>query len=155
MDQDSNNKDDDEYIDIDTTAQPSTTQLGLQRLKKVPDGYQPGTLPPRLFMSNPFAQQTEPANSSDISYQMTAKEVWATEKETQDMENEAANKMALSRAIETIVATTQIRRKPAATAKVVDNGEQARQAKTAKVSGRGGRRGGGKVYIDSIPCTIT
>jgi hypothetical protein len=73
----------------------------------------------RLFISNPFAQQTEPANSGDISYQMTAKEVWATETETQDMENEAANKMALSRAIETIVATTQTRRKPAATAKVV------------------------------------
>jgi hypothetical protein len=145
MDQ-NENEDDDEYIDIDTIAQPSTTQLGLQRLEKVPDAYQPGTLPPRLFMSNPFAQQTEPTESGDVSYQMTAKEVPATAKEIQDMEDEAVDEIALSQAIETMVATSRTGRKRTATAKMVDNEEQARQAKTARMSGLGGRGDrGGKV----------
>jgi hypothetical protein len=53
-DQDDNNLD--EYIDINSLdTEPSTMQLGLRRLNDIPDAYQPGTLPPRLYQSNPFA----------------------------------------------------------------------------------------------------
>jgi hypothetical protein len=43
------------------------------------------------------------------------------------------------------VASARAGRKRTATSKVVDNVEQARQAKIAKTGGRGGHRGGGKV----------
>jgi hypothetical protein len=39
--------------------QLSTTKLGLQRLSKTTDIYLPGTLPPRLYQTNPFARQTD------------------------------------------------------------------------------------------------
>jgi hypothetical protein len=82
----------------------------------------------------------------EICYQMTAKEMPATEKEIQDIEDEDADEMALSQAIEAFVAPTRARRKRTASSKVVDNTEQARQLKIAKSSGSsGGRRGGDKV----------
>jgi hypothetical protein len=74
---------------------------------------------------------------------MTAKEVPATAKEIQDIEDEAADEIALSQAIETMVATSRTGRKRTATAKMVDNEEQARQTKTARMSGSDGRDGRG------------
>jgi hypothetical protein len=44
------------------------------------------------------------------------------------------------------VASARAGRKRTATSKGVDNVEQARQAKIAKTGGRGGHRGGGKVF---------
>ena len=69
----------------------------------------------------------------------------ATTEEMRQMEDDEANKEALSQATEAFVAPTRAGRKRIATTKVVDNVEQARQLKIAKSNGRGGRggRGGG------------
>jgi hypothetical protein len=64
---------------------------------------------------------------------MTAKEVPATEKEIQDIEGDKADEIALSQAIETMLATTRAGRKHKATSKVVEN---AKQAKTSSCSSR-------------------
>jgi hypothetical protein len=132
----------DEFIDIDTMdldefIDPqlralSTTQIGIQRLQGRSNTYKPSTLPPRLYQTNPFAQQTEPTNSDEIQYQMTAKQVPATEKEIQDIEEDEADEIALSQVVETMLATTRAGRKRKATSKVVEN------AKQAKTGGRGG-----------------
>jgi hypothetical protein len=107
------------------------------------DSYQPGTLPPRLYQSNPFVQQTEPTETGEIQYELSAKEVLATVQEMQQIEEDEADKKALSLAIETVLATTRAARKHIATPKVVDNAAQARDAKRAKTGGRGGRGGSG------------
>jgi len=67
----------DEYVDTDELIDPqlkelTTTQLGIQRLQGIPDTYQPGTLPPRLYQSNPFAVQTELVETGENEYQITA-----------------------------------------------------------------------------------
>jgi hypothetical protein len=153
-DKDDNDNDDDndnnnsEFIDIDDLIDPrlklSTTQLGLQRLEGVSDSYQPGTLPPRLYQSNPFVQQTEPTETGEIQYELSAKEVPATAQEMQQIEEDEADEEALSLAIETVLATTRAARKRIATPKVVDNAAQARDAKKAKTGGHGGLNRGGR-----------
>jgi ribosomal protein L13 len=60
--------------------------------------------------------------------------VTATEKEIQDMEEDEADEIALSQAVETMLATTRAGRKRKATSKVVEN------AKQAKTGGRSGQK---------------
>ena len=62
------------------------------------------------------------------------------------MEDDEADEDAPPQAIEAFVASARAGRKRTATSKGVDNVEQARQAKIAKTGGRGGHRGGGKVF---------
>jgi hypothetical protein len=113
-------------------------------LEDASDTYLPGTLPPRLYQSNPFAQQTEPTEMGEIQYQLAAQEMLATAQEIQAMEEEEANEEALSQAIETLIQATRSRRKRTAMTKVISNEEQARQDKMRKKGGRGssGSRGG-------------
>ena len=101
---------DDKFVDIDELIDPrlklTSTQLGLQRLKGKSDSYRPSTLPPRLYQSNPFAQQTKPTETGEILYELTAQEVPATAKEIQDMQDAEADEETLSQAVETLMATT-------------------------------------------------
>jgi hypothetical protein len=150
QDDDSNSDSDSEYIDIDDLIDPqlkalSTTQLGLQRLEEAPDTYLPGTLPPRLYQTNPFARQQNDEEIGGDVYELAADAMPATVEEMKQMEDDEADEEALSQAIEAFVAPTRTGRKRTATLKVVDNVKQARQAKIAKTGGRGGHRGGGKV----------
>jgi hypothetical protein len=121
---DDNDDSNSEFIDIDDLIDPrlklSTTQLGLQRLG-VSDSYQPGTLPPRLYQSNPFLQQIEPTETGEIQYELSAREVPATAQEMQQIEEDEADEEALSQAIETVLATTRAGRKRTATPKAADN----------------------------------
>jgi hypothetical protein len=55
------------------------------------------------------------------------------------MEDEEAEEIALSQAVETMQATTRAGRKVTATSKVVENAKQAKQAKSDGRGGRGGR----------------
>ena len=55
--------------------------------------------------------------------------------------DEEGEEEALSQAIEAFVAPTRVVRKQAATSKVIDNVEQAKQTEIDKVGGRGGRGG--------------
>jgi hypothetical protein len=57
----------------------------------------------------------------------------ATAQEIQQIEEDEANKETLSQAIETVLVTTRGRRKHTATAEVVYNSAQAREAKRVKV----------------------
>jgi hypothetical protein len=118
----------------------SSTQLGLQRLKGKSDSYQPGTLPPRLYQSNPFAQQTKPTETGEILYELTAQEVPATAKEIQDVQDVEADEETLSQAVETLMATTartRAGRKRKASSKATNNTEL-----EALKKGRRGGRGG-------------
>jgi hypothetical protein len=148
QDDDQNDQDDSEYVDIDDLIDPrlklSTTQLGLQRLEEAPDTYQPGTLPPRLYQTNPFARQLNDDEIDGDVYELAADAMLATVEEMRQMEDGEADEEALSQAIEAFVAPTRAGRKRIATPKAVDNAAQARDAKRAKTGGRGGGRGGGK-----------
>ena len=135
---------DDEFVDIDELINPrlklSSTQLGLQRLNGKSDSYKPSTLPPRLYQSNPFAQQTKPTETREIQYELTAQEVPATAKETQDMQDAEADEEALSQGVETLMATTAragARRNRKASSKATNNTE----LEALKKGKRGGRSG--------------
>ena len=151
----SNNNDDtndDEFVDIDTLdldelvdPEPralSTTQIGMRRLESSHDTYQPGTLPPRLYQTNPFSRQQNGEDLCVDAHELTAQDMPATTKEIQDMDEEEADEIALSQAVETMLATTRAGRKRKATMKVVENDAQATDAKRASNRGGGGVRGG-------------
>jgi hypothetical protein len=149
-DNDDGSDSDSEYINIDDLIDPqlralSTTQLGLQRLEEAPDTYQPGTLPPRLYQTNPFARQQNDEEIGGDVYKLAADAMPATVEEMKQIEDDEADEEALSQAIEAFVAPTRAGRKRTATLKVVDNVEQAKMAKMAKTGGRGGRHSGGEV----------
>jgi hypothetical protein len=142
-DNDGNN----EFVDIDDLIDPelrqlTTTQLEIERLEEASDTYLPGTLPPRLYQSNPFAQQTEPTELGEIQYQLTVQEVPATAQEIRAMEDVEADEAALCQAIEALIQTTRGGRKHTATTKMISNEEQARQDKMRKTGGRGDRGSG-------------
>ncbi len=59
----------------------NSTQLGLIRLEGRTDTYQPGTLPPPLYQTNPFLLQPEDENTGTIIHCLTAKEMPATARE--------------------------------------------------------------------------
>jgi hypothetical protein len=143
-----NNNSDSEDIDIDDLIDPqlklSTTQLGLQRLEEAPNSYQPSTLPPWLYQTNPFARQQNDGEIGGEVHELAANAVPATAEEIRQMDDDEAEEAALSQAIEAFMAPTRAGRKCAATSKVVDNAEQARQAKIAKSGSRGGRSGRGR-----------
>jgi hypothetical protein len=149
---DSNNEDNnDEFLDINTLDfddlvdlqlnQPSTahslstTQLRLQRMEGTTDTHCPGTLPPRLYQSNPFAQQQDNEETHAITYELTAKEVPATAKEIQALEDDEEEDIALSQVTETMV-TTRVGRKRKATSKAVENAVMKKELKKAKLGGR-------------------
>jgi hypothetical protein len=143
QDDDNDSNSDSEYININDLIDPqgkalSTTQLGLQRLEEAPDTYQPRTLPPRLYQTNPFARQQNDEEIGGDVYKLAADAMPATVEEMKQMEDDEADEEALSQAIEAFVAPTRAGRKRTATLKVVDNVEQARQVKIAKTGGRGG-----------------
>jgi hypothetical protein len=147
-----NNSSDSEYPDIDDLIDPqlkiSTTQLGIQRLEEAPDTYQPGTLPPRLYQTNPFAMQRSGDEIGGDVYELAADAMPATAEEMRQMKDDEADYEALSQAIESFVAPTRAGRKRTASSKVVDNADQARQLKIARSGGSGdsrGRRGSGRV----------
>jgi uncharacterized protein YkwD len=131
--------DDDEFLDIDasddeefTDPKPkalSTTQLGLRRLNGLSDAYLPGTLPPRLYQTNPFARQTD---ADEIPYELSAKEIPATAQEIQALAEEEEDEEALSQAVETMLETTRAGRKRKATSKVKANAELEKALKKAK-----------------------
>ena len=120
----------------------------MRRLEETPDTYQPRTLPPRLYQTNPFAWQQSDDEIGGDAHELAADAMPATAEEIRQMEDDEADEEALSQAIEAFVAPTRAVRKRTATSKVVANVEQAKEAKIAKLSSRGsrsGRRGGGKV----------
>jgi hypothetical protein len=134
---------DSDFIDIDTLLEPeaqlSTTRLGILRLEETLDTYRPGTLPPRLYQTNPFSMQRNDEDLGGDVHELAADTMPATAQEIQQMDDDDANEEALSQAIETVIATTRASRKRTATSKVVDNAVQAQDAKRVKTSGRGGR----------------
>jgi hypothetical protein len=106
-----NNDRDNEFIDINDLIDPklralSTILLAMQRLECVADAYVPGTLLPRLYQTNPFAQQTEPTEMDRVLYQLSAVEVASTVQEIEAVAKEDAKEEALSEAVETLLATT-------------------------------------------------
>jgi hypothetical protein len=113
----------------------STTALGLQRLEGTSDSYCPGTLPPRLYQTNPFSRQIDDAETSDNTFELTAQIMPPTAQEIQSMAEQEEDERALSQAIETMVATTRAGRKRKATEKVKDNTEQAKASRK-----QGGKR---------------
>jgi hypothetical protein len=133
---------DNKFVNINKLIDPrlklTSTQLGLQRLKGKSDLYPLSTLPPRLYQSNPFAQQTKPTKTGEILYKLTTQEVLATAKEIQDVQDAKANKETLSQAVETLIATTartRARRKRKASSKATNNTE----LEALKKGKRGGR----------------
>jgi hypothetical protein len=133
--------DDDGFLNIDAGddkefADPnpktlSTTQLGLRRLNGLSNTYFPGTLPPRLYQTNSFAQQTD---ANEIPYELSAKEMPATAQEIQALAEEE-DEEALSQAVETILETTKSGRKRKATSKAKANAELEKALKKAKSAG--------------------
>lgn len=131
-------KDKDEFLDIDNFIDPqpqalTTTQLGVQRLQSIPDTYQPRTLPPRLYQSNPFAVQTEVTETGGNGYQLTAKEMPATTEEVRKITEDEEDEEVLSQAINSMIATTQASRKRKATSKVIENIKQAKSKHSGRV----------------------
>jgi hypothetical protein len=63
----------------------STTQLGLQRLEEALDTYQPGTLPLRLYQTNPFARQLNDDEIDGDVYELAADAMPATVEEIRQM----------------------------------------------------------------------
>jgi len=79
------------------------------------------------------------------TYKLTARETPATTQEVQDIEDEEAEDIALSQAVETLQATTRAGRKVTATSKVAENAEQAKSSGRGGSSGRGNGRGSQRV----------
>lgn len=147
-------QEDNEFIDIDTlddavidTELRSTTQLGISRIEASSDTYCPGTLPPRLYQTNPFSRGQEDDETSVITHQLTSKEMAPTMKEIQAMVD-AEEEQALTQAIDTFITTTRVGRAAKASTKVLDNRKQAKADEWAKASGhregRGRSRGGSR-----------
>jgi hypothetical protein len=87
--------------------------------------------------------RTESTETSEIQYELPAKEILATAQEMQQIEEDEADKETLSQAIGIVLATTRGGRKRIVTVKVVGNAAQAREAKRAKAGGYGGCGGQG------------
>jgi hypothetical protein len=104
-----------EYLDIDdlidSRLKLSTTQLGLQRLEEASNTYQPGTLPPRLYQTNPFAMQRSDDEIGGDVHELAPDAMPATAEEMRQMEDDEADEEALSRAIEAFMAPTRAGRK--------------------------------------------
>jgi hypothetical protein len=109
-------------------------------MEEATDTYCPGTLPPRLFQSNPFARQQNDDETSTIAHELTAREVPATEKEIQALAEEEEENIALSQAIDTML-TTRAGRKRKTTPKVVQNAVLEKQLKRAKMGGGSSEKG--------------
>jgi ABC-type transporter Mla subunit MlaD len=100
-------------------------------METVSDTMLPGTLPPRLYQTNPFAVQLEPTEIGEFEYQLSSKEVPATAQELQQMAEEAEE--SLSQAVNDIVAiTTRAGRKRKAVGKVVENARQKLEAQKGR-----------------------
>jgi hypothetical protein len=100
-------EDEDEFLDINNFIDPqlqalTTTQLCVQRLQGISDTYRPGTLPPRLYQSNPFAVQTEVTETGRNEYRLTAKEMPATIEEVRKITENEEDKEILSQIINLI-----------------------------------------------------
>ena len=74
----------------------STTQLGLQRLEEALNTYQPSTLPPRLYQTNPFTRQLNDDEIGGDVYELAADAMPATTEEMRQMEDDKADEEALS-----------------------------------------------------------
>jgi hypothetical protein len=123
----------------------STTALGLQRLEDTSDSYCPGTLPPRLYQTNPFSKGTDSrqdnqAGDGDDGFELTAEVMPPTDQELQSIAEQEEEERAFSQAIETAVATTRSGRKRKATEKVKDNMEQENTNTSSKQGGKRGRK---------------
>jgi hypothetical protein len=110
--EDDNSNDNSKYIGIDDLIDPqlkalSTMQLGIQRLRESPDIYLPGTLPPRLYQTNPFSMQRNDKDLGSNVYELAADAIPATAEEIRQMEDDEADEEALFQAIETVLATTR------------------------------------------------
>jgi hypothetical protein len=132
-----------EFVNIDNLIDPqlkimSTTQLGLSRIEESSGTYYPSTLPPRLHQGNPFSRGLEDDEAGTIAHELTSTDVAPTAEEMEAMANEEEEERELSRAIETIRATTRAGRAVKATPKAIQH-----QADMANQGGhRGGNRGG-------------
>jgi hypothetical protein len=117
----------------------------LHRIEEAPNIYQPGILPPRLYQTNLFSRQQNDEEIDGDVYNLAADAMPATVEEIKQIEDDKANKKALSQTIKTFIVSIRAGRKRTAILKVIDNVEQAKQVKIAKTGGRGGRCSGGKV----------
>jgi hypothetical protein len=124
---DANDKEEsDKFIDIDNLIDPqlkiiSTTQLGLLRIEESSDTYYPSILPPRLYQGNPFSRGLEDDKTGTIAHELTSTDVAPTAEEMEAMANEEEEERELSRAIETIRATTRAGRSVKAIPKAVQH----------------------------------
>jgi hypothetical protein len=98
------------------------------------------TLPPRLYQANPFSRGQGESETGTVIHQLTSKEVAPTLDELQAIEEEEEDEQALTRAIDTFIATTRVGRVAKASNKVISNRQQAMEE--AK-GGRGGCGGCG------------
>jgi hypothetical protein len=140
---DGEDEDEDEDGSNDALIDPilramSTTQLGQMRMETVFDTLLPGTLPPRLYQTNPFAHPAEPIEAGEILYQFSASEMPPTAEEIECIAEEEAEENGISQAIEELLATaTRASRKRKPVGKVVDTTRQELEAKRSK---RGGKK---------------
>ncbi len=82
----------------------TTTQLGIQRLRDAGlDTYKPGTLPPRLYQTNPFVVQKEDTEIGDNCFVLSAQEKPASAREVED----AQDAKGLSEAIQALMVTSR------------------------------------------------
>jgi hypothetical protein len=102
-------------------------------LQGVPNTYQPGKLPPRLYQNNPFAVQAEVTETGENEYQLAAQERPATAEEVRRMTEEEEDEVVLSQAINSLITTTRAGRKHKATPNVMENIEQAKSKRGRRV----------------------
>jgi hypothetical protein len=140
----------DEHIDIDTfdnsVIDPelrSTTQIGIARIGQSSDTYLPGTLPLRLYQTNPFSMGKGDDETGATMHQLTTIDIAPTAEELQAIAEEEDDERALSQEIDTLITTTRVGRIAKASEKVISNRRQALQEAKGGRGGRRGRRGRG------------
>lgn len=106
-------EEDDGFISIRDLIDPAlqgltTTQLRQQRMEMVSDTLQPGTLPSRLYQTNPFVHPVEPTEMGEVPYQLSALELPPTAEEIGRIAEDEAEDEAMTQAIEDMLATTSM-----------------------------------------------
>jgi hypothetical protein len=110
---------------LEAGAVVSTTQLGLQRSKRLPDTYVPGTMPERLYKRAQMAHDND-----DGAFILNAEGFAPTAKELAVVEAEVSDK-ALTDAIETVRKTVRSGRYIIPSQKVVLNKAQEKDTQLA------------------------
>lgn len=88
----------------DNTIPRTSTQIGLQRLQDAgADSYIPGTLPPWLYQTNPFAVRPIDTEIGEDCYVLSGQEQPASAKEVED----ALEEQGMSNAIQALFLTSR------------------------------------------------